>query len=53
MNGGSWLQLDDLRIDVLVRDLDVVEHWAGEAGAGRFEVDGLPGYVAGITTYSL
>jgi hypothetical protein len=40
-------------VDVVLRDLDVVEHWTAEAEAGRFEVDGLLGYVAGIPTYSL
>jgi hypothetical protein len=53
MNGGAWLDVDGTRVDVLLRDLDVVEHWTAEAEAGRFEVDGLLGYVAGIPTYSL
>jgi hypothetical protein len=53
MNGGSWLTLGDLRVDVLLRDLDAVDHWAREATHGRFDIDGLPGYVAGIPTYSL
>ena len=54
MNGGAWLgtSTGDV-VDVLLRDLDVVEHWTAEAEAGRFEVDGLLGYVAGIPTYSL
>jgi len=53
MNGGAWLDVDGTRVDVVLRDLDVVEHWTAEAEAGRFEVDGLLGYVAGIPTYSL
>lgn len=53
MNGGAWLELDGLRVDVLLRDLAVVEHWTGEARRGRYEVDGLLGYVAGIPSYSL
>ena len=54
MNGGSWLTLaSGLHVDVLLRDLDVVEHWTDEARDGRFVFDGLPGYVAGIPTYSL
>ena len=53
MNGGAWLDVDGTRVDVLLRDLDVVEHWTAEAEAGSFEVDGLLGYVAGIPTYSL
>jgi hypothetical protein len=53
MNGGAWLEVDGTRVDVLLRDLDVVEHWTKEAEGGRYEVDGLLGYVAGIPTYSL
>jgi Nucleotidyltransferase domain len=53
MNGGAWLVIDDVRVDVLLRDLDVVEHWSSQARAGRYDVDGLLGYVAGIPTYSL
>ena len=53
MTGGAWLDVEGARVDVLLRDLDAVEHWAAEANAGRYEVDGLLGYVAGLPTYSL
>ena len=53
MNGGAWLDLDGTRVDVLLRDLAVVEHWTAEAAAGRYHVDGLLGYIAGVPTYSL
>ncbi len=53
MNGGAWLQCDDEKIDVLLRDLDVVEHWTQRAQEGEFERDALLGYLAGIPTYSL
>lgn len=53
MNGGAWLRLEERRVDVLLRDLTAVEHWTDEATAGRYDVDGLLGYVAGIPTYSL
>jgi hypothetical protein len=53
MNGGAWLRLGDVKVDVLLRDEAVVEFWTAEAAAGRYEVDGLLGYVAGIPTYSL
>jgi hypothetical protein len=53
MNGGSWLTVDDVRVDVLLRDLDALDHWTAEAAEGRFDIDGLPGYVAGIPTYTL
>jgi hypothetical protein len=53
MNGGAWLTRDGLRIDALLRDLDAVEHWTAEARDGRYEVDGLLGYLAGMPTYTL
>ncbi len=53
MNGGAWLQCEDHRVDVLLRDLDVVEHWTQAAGQGEFEVDALLGYLAGMPTYTL
>ena len=53
MNGGSWLEIDGARVDVLLRDLSTVEHWTNAAHHGQFDIDGLLGYVAGIPTYSL
>jgi predicted nucleotidyltransferase len=53
MNGGAWLNLDGLKVDVHYRNLDEVRHWIREAQDGRFEVDGLLGYLAGIPTYFL
>lgn len=53
MNGGAWLRCGGQRVDVLLRDLDAVEHWARRAEEGEFEVDALLGYVAGVPTYVL
>jgi hypothetical protein len=53
MNGGAWLACGGERVDVLLRDLDVVEHWTRRAELGEFEVDALLGYVAGAPTYLL
>lgn len=53
MNGGAWLRCAGDRVDVLLRDLDVVEHWTHRAERGEFEVDALLGYVAGVPTYLL
>jgi hypothetical protein len=53
MNGGAWLRRDGLNIDVLLRDLDAVEHWGRRAEQGEFEIDALLGYVAGVPTYLL
>jgi hypothetical protein len=41
------------KVDVLLRDFDVVEHWTRRAESGEFEVDALLGYLAGVPTYSL
>lgn len=53
MNGGAWLRIGGLKVDVLLRDLDVALHWSAEARQGRYEVDALLGYLAGVPTYSL
>ena len=52
-NGGAWLTVEDQRVDLLYRDLDVVQHWIDEAEAGRYEVDQVEGYLAGMATYVL
>lgn len=53
MNGGAWLTLEGLKVDVMLRDVDVVMRWRQEAQQGRYEVDALLGYVAGAPTYGL
>jgi predicted nucleotidyltransferase len=53
VNGGAWLRVADERVDLLYRDLDVVEHWMAEAMEGRFGVDYLPNHVAALPTYTL
>jgi hypothetical protein len=53
MNGGAWLTVDGQRVDLIYRELDVVEHWTREAEQGRFEIQLLEGFVAGIPTYVL
>ena len=47
--GGAWLQVDGRQVDLHYRDLDDVEHWLAQAG--RFKVERLPFYLAGIPTY--
>ncbi len=53
MNGGAWLDVAGTKVDVLFRDLALVEHWCARAEAGEFEIDLLLGYLAGCPTYSL
>ena len=51
MNGGAWLTLDGIAVDVLYRDLDTVERWTRDASHGRFEILTQNGYLAGAPTY--
>lgn len=51
MNGGAWLQIDGRRVDIVYRDLDVVERIWNEARAGRFAIERLPFHLAGIPSY--
>ena len=53
MNGGAWLRCGEHKVDVLLRDVDIVQHWTQRAIDGDFEVDALLGYLAGIPTYTL
>ncbi len=50
-NGGGWLEIDGRRADVHYRDLDDVEHHLAEARAGRFRIEHLMFYLAGVPTY--
>ena len=51
MNGGGWLTVDGRRVDVIYRDLDEVAHHTAEAEAGRFRIEELLFYTAGVPTY--
>ena len=53
MNGGAWLECEGETVDVILRDLDVVEYWTRRAQEGEFERDALLGYLTGIPTYVL
>ncbi|WP_067667426.1 nucleotidyltransferase family protein [Nocardia miyunensis] len=50
-NGGAWLTIDDRRVDVHYRDLDVVDAQLRAAEAGRFRIEPLAFHLAGIPTY--
>jgi len=51
VDGGAWLTVDGTAVDVLFRDLDVVEGWLADAEAGRYAVLDQNGYLAGAPTY--
>jgi predicted nucleotidyltransferase len=51
MHGGAWLTIDGTAVDVLFRDLDIVEPWVRQAQRGRFEVLTQNGYIVGAPTY--
>ena len=52
-NGGGQLTVEGQRVDLLYRDLDVVQHWIDEAEAGSYDVERVEGYLAGMATYVL
>lgn len=51
MNGGAWLTVEGLPVDVLFRDLDLIGGWLDDAREGRFEILTQNGYVVGAPTY--
>jgi predicted nucleotidyltransferase len=51
VNGGAWLTVEGAPVDVLFRDLDLVEAWLDDAEHGRFEVLAQNGYIAGAPSY--
>jgi hypothetical protein len=53
VNGGAWLTIDGVRVDLIYRDLAEVLRWTAAARDGRFEIYREVGYVAGIATYIL
>jgi predicted nucleotidyltransferase len=53
LNGGAWLHVGGVQVDLLYRDLDFVERCIGEAEAGRFEIGEAQGYIAGVPSYFL
>ncbi|MEV6987117.1 hypothetical protein AB0M95_38480 [Sphaerisporangium sp. NPDC051017] len=53
MNGGAWLCVGGLAVDVLLRDAGFVEQTACEAREGRFSSNYLPGYPHGWQSFML
>jgi predicted nucleotidyltransferase len=51
VNGGAWLSIDGTPVDVLFRDLDLIENWLAEAHHGRYSVLSQNGYIVGAPTY--
>ena len=53
IDGGATLTIEGERVDVILRDLDAVKHWVAEASEGRFEIEAVDGWLAGMPTYVL
>lgn len=51
VDGGAWLTVGGIAVDVLYRDLDRIERWWAESRAGRFELLRQNGYLVGAPTY--
>ncbi len=52
-NGGAWLRVDGIPVDLHWRDLDVVERELAEAETGRMHIEALAFHLAGIPGYLL
>lgn len=51
VHGGAWLTVEGTPVDVLFRNLDVVEGWMRDAQRGHFEVLTQNGCIVGAPTY--
>jgi predicted nucleotidyltransferase len=51
MDGGAWLTIAGTAVDVIFRDLVLVEAWLEDAAHGRFDVLTQNGYIVGAPTY--
>jgi hypothetical protein len=51
MNGGAWLLVEGLAVDVLLRDIKFVEHIGKEVSAGRFSSNYQIGHPHGWHSY--
>lgn len=52
-NGGAWLRVDGIPVDLHWRDLDVVDRELADAEAGRMHIEPLAFHLAGIPGYLL
>ncbi|WP_348787670.1 nucleotidyltransferase domain-containing protein [Leifsonia sp. NPDC080035] len=52
-NGGAWLRVDGVPVDLHWRDLDVVDREIADAEAGRVRIEPLSFHLAGIPGYIL
>jgi predicted nucleotidyltransferase len=53
MNGGAWLSIDDVSVDLHWRDLDTIDRLIAEAEQGEFSTARIPFHVAVIPSYVL
>ena len=53
INGGGWLTIDGVKVDLLYRELDLVHHVVDEAQAGRFTMDYQVGHPHGFCSVIL
>ncbi len=50
INGGGWLHVQGMAVDLLYRDISKVAHIMGECQAGRVEIVYQPGHPHGFVT---
>jgi hypothetical protein len=50
VNGGAWLHVGGVAVDLMCRNVDEVAAWTERAERGVFEIQREVGYIAGIAT---
>ncbi|MGI9600613.1 MAG: nucleotidyltransferase domain-containing protein [Acidimicrobiales bacterium] len=53
MHGGAWLHHDGHKIDLIYREISEVDRWIDAAAEGEWELSRVPGYLAGMPSYTL
>lgn len=57
MDGGAWLHNGDgvgaAKVDLIYRNIVTVDKWLDEAAEGRWEIERVPAYLAGMPSYAL
>lgn len=53
MHGGAWLHHDGHKVDLLYREIHEVDRWIDAAAEGEWELARVPGYLAGMPSYTL
>jgi len=53
MHGGAWLHHEGHKVDLIYREVSEVDRWIDAAAEGEWELARVPGYLAGMPSYTL